>query len=399
MQTIKVLKNNAEHEQALQRLMDLMDQNPEPGSIEADELELLALVIEKYEETAFPLDAPDPIAAIKFRMEQEGLSQRDLIPYIGSLPKVSEVLNGKRKLSLNMVKKLSSRLGISADILIATPEGHFSDSDIDWLKFPLAEMRKRDFFSSTMSLPELKEYAQEKVTDYLQGITGGMALSPIMLKTTAHYRGNNKEIDAYALWIWQARVLQKAEQSPLSTDYKKGTVDKKFMRSLCQLSWSDNGPLLAIEFLNKHGIYLIIEPHFKQTYLDGAVCFDRKGHPIVALTLRHDRLDNFWFSLLHELAHIALHFDGTFEWFLDDLDTVNQDHKEEEADKCATSAFISEEKWSPESLDSVISILEFAKEEKIHPSIVIGRLRRECNNYTLFAKSLKIPKVRHYFSA
>lgn len=121
MNMIKVLKTDDEHTQAMQRLMGLMDSNPEEGSDEADELELLALVIEKFEEKRFPIENPTPIEAIKFRMEQEGLTQRDLIPYIGSLPKVSEVLNEKRKLSLNMVKKLSSGLGISADVLIATP--------------------------------------------------------------------------------------------------------------------------------------------------------------------------------------------------------------------------------------------------------------------------------------
>jgi len=100
MNTIKVIKTDKEHEQALESLMNLMDLDPMPDSVEANELELLALVIEKYEEKSFPLEDPEPIEAIKFRMEQEGLTQRDLIPYIGSLPKVSEVLNGKRKLSL-----------------------------------------------------------------------------------------------------------------------------------------------------------------------------------------------------------------------------------------------------------------------------------------------------------
>jgi HTH-type transcriptional regulator/antitoxin HigA len=124
MNTIKVLKTDNEHALAMEQLLRLMDLNPESGSKEADELELLALVIEKYEDKIFPIENPDPIEAIKFRMEQEGLTPRDLIPYIGSLPKVSEVLNRKRNLSLNMIRGLSKRLGISADVLVAAPIGN-----------------------------------------------------------------------------------------------------------------------------------------------------------------------------------------------------------------------------------------------------------------------------------
>lgn len=397
MNMIKVLKTDDEHTQAMQRLIGLMDSNPDEGTDEANELELLALVIEKFEEKRFPIENPTPIEAIKFRMEQEGLTQRDLIPYIGSLPKVSEVLNEKRKLSLNMVKKLSNGLGISADVLIATP---LDEKNIDWLEFPISEMRKRGFFKTNESLSEIKEYAAEKITEFLNEAPGGMGLSPILLKTSAHYRCNNKEVKAYALWVWQARILQLSSHSPLKTSYKKGTVNQEFMRNLSRLSWSDNGPIIAKEFLNKHGIHLIIEPHFKQTYLDGAVCLDAKGNPIIGLTIRFDKLDNFWFSLMHELAHITLHFDGEFEWFLDEqLDQANQDPKEEEADQCAKDSLISKSEWYSAKLISARDILDFAEELSIHPSIVVGRLRREKGDYTLFASSLKIPKVRHFFMA
>lgn len=397
MKIIKVLKTDDEHAQAMERLIELLDLNPKEGSNKENELDLLALVIEKYEENRFPIENPSPVEAIKFRMEQEGLTQRDLIPYIGSLPKVSEVLNEKRKLSLNMVKKLSSGLGISADILIANP---IAENSISWLEFPIAEMKKRGFFKTNESLSEIKEYAAEKISEFLNGIPGGMRLSPIMLKTSAHYRCNEKEIKSYALWIWQARILQLASKSPLNTVYKKGTVDKEFMKNLSRLSWSDNGPLIAKEFLNKHGIHLIIEPHFKQTYLDGAVCFDAKGNPVIALTIRFDKLDNFWFSLMHELAHIALHFDGKFEWFLDEkLDHVNQDPKEEEADQCARDSLIPQMEWDSGDFTTAKGVLNFSEKLSIHPCIVVGRLRRENGDYTLFSNSLKIPKVRHLFEA
>jgi len=121
MTHIKLIKSEQEHGQALARLMHLMDVDPEPGSAEADELDVLAVLIERYEEAQFPMDPPDPIEAIKFRMDQQGLKNKDLIPYIGSAPKVSEVLNGKRQLSLNMIRRLSDGLGIPAEVLIREP--------------------------------------------------------------------------------------------------------------------------------------------------------------------------------------------------------------------------------------------------------------------------------------
>ena len=157
MSHIKLIKSAHDHESALMRLMSLMDLDPQPGSAESDEMDVLALLIEKYEEDHFPISKPDPIEAIKFRMEQQGLKNRDLIPFIGSAPKVSEILNGTRSLSLNMIRKLSSGLGISADVLIQLPEQkHAIQREVDWQAFPIAEMRKRGYFeSSSGSLQEL----------------------------------------------------------------------------------------------------------------------------------------------------------------------------------------------------------------------------------------------------
>lgn len=121
MTHIKLIKSPQDHEQALTHLLLLMDLDLEANSPKADELEVLALLIEKYEEEKFPIAKPDPIEAIKFRMEQQGLRNKDLVPYIGSASKVSEVLNGTRNLSLNMIRKLSEGMNISASILIQVP--------------------------------------------------------------------------------------------------------------------------------------------------------------------------------------------------------------------------------------------------------------------------------------
>lgn len=389
MNNVKVIKNEQEHAQALERLMALMDQDPAEGSEAADELELLALVIEKYEEAQFPMEPPTPIEAIKFRMDQMGLRNKDLTPYIGSASKVSEVLNGKRSLSLPMIRKLHEGLGISLETLIQDPSlKKIEQSDIEWLCFPLAEMRKRGYFGDfSGTVHELKEYAAEKVSEFLSNVAGGFNLKPALMRTTAHDASNDKEVDAYALWAWQVRVLHLAKEETLPANYQPGTVNLEWMKQVAQLSWSNKGPLLAKEFLNKHGIHLVFEEHLPKTYLDGAVCISETGNPVVALTLRHDRLDNFWFTLMHELAHIALHLDGEDGWFIDDMDAKDRPEIETEADELAQSALLP--KLSTQGIFSAQDLKTLAKELRIAPDIIAGRIRFERNNYQLFGQQFK----------
>ena len=107
----KVIKTEKDYESALARINDLMD--ADPGTPEGDELELLVTLVELYEKAKHPIDLPDPVEAIKFRMEQLGLKQKDLIPLIGSRSKVSEVLSRQRPLSITMIRKLNVRVGHS----------------------------------------------------------------------------------------------------------------------------------------------------------------------------------------------------------------------------------------------------------------------------------------------
>ena len=283
MYSVKVIKSESEHEQASARLLELMDTNPADGSAEADELELLALVIERFESGHYPMDPPDPIEAIKFRMDQMGLKSKDLAPFIGSASKVSEVLSHKRPLSLNMIRKLNHGLGIPAEVLIREPVQVLAQNmDIDWRAFPLAEMLKRGYFPDfSGTLAELKEYAAEQVSRFLSAVDG-FRLQPAWLRTTAHIRSNDKETDSYALWAWQARVLHRVACESLADVYEPGVVTPQWMIQLARLSWSDNGPMLAKEYLNKSGIHFIIESHLPKTYLDGAVFIASGGGDDVA---------------------------------------------------------------------------------------------------------------------
>ena len=115
----KLIKTEVEHEAALAYLETLMD--AEPSSPEEEQLELWSLLIENYEKETFPIEDLDPIEAIRFRMDQLGMQQKDLVEFIGTKSKVSEVLNRKRPLSLPMICSLHSRLGIPAATLVRAP--------------------------------------------------------------------------------------------------------------------------------------------------------------------------------------------------------------------------------------------------------------------------------------
>ena len=112
----KVIKTEAQYEATLARIERIFD--AKPGTAKGDELELLVLLVETYEESAYAVDLPDPISALRFRMEQEGLKPKDLVPYIGSKSKVSEVLSGQRPLSLTMIRKLVTGLHFPAEVAL-----------------------------------------------------------------------------------------------------------------------------------------------------------------------------------------------------------------------------------------------------------------------------------------
>ncbi len=114
--TIKPIKTEADHAAVLARLDAIFDATP--GTPKGDEAEVLATLVHLYEEKHFPVGLPSPLAAVRFRMEQQDLKAKDLIPYIGSASKVSEVLSGRRRLSLSMIRNLITGLGIPAQVLL-----------------------------------------------------------------------------------------------------------------------------------------------------------------------------------------------------------------------------------------------------------------------------------------
>lgn len=388
-QQVRVIKTQRDYDAAIARLSSLMDEEFASGSNAEAELELLALVIESYERSKIQPITPDPIEAILFRMDQQQLSKKDLVPYMGSLSKVSEVMSRKRPLSLSMIRKLHTGLGIPAEVLI----GGLEDEDVDlssepeynYARFPLQEMWERGYFADFKGgIKQVKEYAEDLVRKFMRGAIGDMS-RPALLRARLHQSGS-RVMDEYALMVWRICVLKKARALKLATLYKEGIITEEWLRDLAKLSRFEKGPRLAQEFLADHGIPLIIERHYEKTYLDGAAMLDDHT-PIVALTLRHDRLDNFWFALMHELVHVQKHLKGLHVFIADNLDDKTRSSREEqEADQGARDALIPATEWQKSAVKTVHSpenAIALADKLRIHPAIVAGRVRFEKNNWHL----------------
>jgi len=396
--TIKLIKNETDYNIALARVDEIFD--AAPSTAEGDELDLLTSLIELYESKNFPMDMPDPITAIRFRMNQLGFRAKDLIPYIGSGSKVSEVLSGKRPLSLSMIRKLNTELGIPAEILLREPnavlptDASFKQASL----FPFNEMYKLGWFDSFAgTLNEAKVQKEEILTKFCNKWSMQESIFGFNRQRISQKENN----DQAALIAWRIRVMNLAAQERLPV-WKQGILSTDFFKQLVHLSYLETGPVLAKEYLNKNGIALIFVNHLVKTRLDGAALMLPGLSPVIALTLRYDRLDYFWFTLFHELAHIALHFEkDTSKVFLDELSEKAQDSIEEEADNYASEMLIPITEWKNANLtckSNPSSILAFASRLRISPAIPAGRLRYETGNYKIFTNLVGSGSIRRLFS-
>jgi HTH-type transcriptional regulator/antitoxin HigA len=402
MNNIKLIKKETEYNHALERIEQLME-TAVPGTPEGDMLELLVTLVEIYEKENYPVPPPSSIEAIKFRMDQMGMTQRDLIPILGSRSRVSEVLSGKRPLTLAMIRALRKHLDIPAETLLqASGELPQEPKGIQWERYPLKEMVKRGWF------PEIKRWSKGlwAVAEDLIHRAAEQAGDSQLCEPSACYRAGtrkNAKADPYALQAWILGVKMKAQKIDRSIlpRFDPNTLSMDFLRNVSKLSVLSQGPKLAQELLASHGIILVVVPHFDKTYLDGAAMLLEDGTPVIGLTLRHDRIDYFWFCLLHELAHVWKHLrPEDTDLVLDDLDIVLDHGIEKEADSIAREAEIPEEKWNKHLVHrtgSVEHVRDFAQSLGIHPAIVAGRVRFLRGDYRILSKMVGHKMVRPLF--
>ena len=404
----KIIKTEDDYRLYLSEVERLALADPSPESSAGSRLELLSLLVEEYEKTRFRFDTPSPIEAIQFRMHEQGLRQADLVPYFGSRSRVSEVLARKRPLTVQMIREISTGLGISADVLVSDPNpvatesiNDTADAEVDWTRFPSKEMNRHGYFNEALksSTRTLSELARDFVTSILPPGGG----SPILARHGLRGDAVNPK-SRYGLLAWKARVLDVARKRKVSQrlpTYQPEAIDVAFLTQVVHLSWHQNGMRLACEVIEGKGIPVVIEPHLAGTQLDGAAFLDQGGVPVIGLTLRFDRIDHFWFTLIHELAHVMKHLSNPGDAFLDRLeDSDATETLEIEANRIARDALISRAAWRRSEVVSAPSrerIIRFAREQMVHPAIVAGRVRRESGNFRVFGDLLGANEVRNQF--
>lgn len=385
----RLLKTESDYDNALAIIDGLMCKDL--SHEDEERLEYWVKLVEIYEDEHYPIPNPTPLEAIEFAMDQQGLTRRDLEPFMGSKGVVSEVLAGKRRLSLDMIHALHAGLGIPLDTL--AQEMPLQAQPLDVSTFPIKEMQARGWIK-----PANKEDVGAAVRKWLDEC--GLGDAPLAYAARSSMRLGARG-DESAMLAWVCGVKAIAAKEALSVKFDRAALTPGFLRALVSLSKEATGPAIARTFLAASGIHLVIERHFAKTYMDGAALLEADGTAVVGLSLRHDRIDNFWFTLCHELAHLALGHVEPGSFVVDDLDARSQDAREREADEMAMEALVPSEAWDADS-SAVRTTPEFvaglADKLGIHPAIVAGRVRYETRNFRLFTKLIGSGEVRKLFS-
>ena len=395
---ITAINSEIDYRVALAEIEKLIDGGARARTPDGDQLNLLTLLVQDYERKLVESQPPDPVEAIKFRMEQMDLTPRDLVPLIGSRSKVSEVLSRKRPLTLSMVRALHKGLGIPATSLLQEQTLFDIAGDaIQWEQFPIREMIARGWIKEKVA--DVRVQAKGIMERFLAPL--GKDWAPVALYKQTQYVRSARQMDLYALAAWNARVSMRALQAPPLVRFEPAILTLDFMHELAHLSTLSDGPRHAREYLEKVGISLVVEAHLPETYLDGAAILVGPDRPIIALTIRHDRLDNFWFVVMHELVHVWRHLSEDLNAYYDDLDVEDSiSPQEREADHLAGEALIPEAEWnrSPaSSLRTPDAVHHLASRLRIHPAIVAGRIRHHYRSYRVLNRLVGQGAVRRLF--
>lgn len=235
---------------------------------------------------------------------------------------------------------------------------------------------------------------KDKVAERAEAIFEFLFARPLHRPALAMFKGRRLNaqrdlIEEIATMAWVSHVLDSARASVPSVKFKPSRLSDDYVRELAKLSVYADGPKRALAAVREIGISVVIESSLPGMSVDGASLHTGSVGPVLALTLRYDRLDNFWFTLLHELGHIALHLsEPSDDVFVDALDdgAADEQEAEAEANAFAKDGLIPRDKWLRSDayrLGSESSVRDLAKQLGVHPAIVAGRIRFERREFRI----------------
>lgn len=392
---LEIKERKVEHEWLKQIEIDALESQISEIEAELAEYDLLKAGNITFSKTYALEDLPRVLVQARIAA---GMSQTDLAAKLGMKPQQIQRYETTNYMGASLARlvEVSRVLGVKAS---GTFEGEKQSGgsifvwgaadDIVWSQFPVKEMIKRRWFDlprDANPLTKAKEY-------FLRAAGAQFA--------TAYHRKKMHSGNApneYALLAWQARVLERARDLVDSGAIAEFRLDDSWLPELVSLTKHENGPRQATRLLAKKGIAVVTERHLPGSYLDGAAMLSDTDRPVIGLTLRHDRLDNFWFVLFHELGHVFLHlFDGLRYDFFDEASAPDSDSIEREADNFALGSLIPDALW-----DQCLSRFALSEEAVridanhigIDPSIIAGRIRQERSDYTILNSLIGQDQVR-----
>ena len=347
--------------------------------------------------TLIPARAVSPGRILQRELDARGWTQKDLAEITKRPPQtINEIIKGTKQITPETARELSAALGTTAEFWtnleanyrLNLVKKNQKESEIErrsrlYTLAPIPELVKRGWIKSTESIDEL----EQSVCKFL-----GIKSPQETPQFSVNFRkGASPEFDSGAC-VARHTHLQKPEHNAkiawckrVEQVVSKQALEKFQLEKLTEaipniLSHAKKEEDVAYvpQMLNNLGVHFAVVPHLNKTYLDGAA-FYLGNHPVVALTLRHNRIDCFWFSLMHELGHIVAGHRGVY---LDNLDKLEQNSEEEEANKLARNWLVDEQAFNhfvvkTKSRFSKSAIEDFARSHNRHPSIILGRLQYE----------------------
>jgi HTH-type transcriptional regulator/antitoxin HigA len=297
--------------------------------------------------------------------------------------------------SLERLVEIADALGVALQFEMNLEKPNTNQRDrpnIDLSKLPNKAIKKRGWLESISPNVSKSDFSSLLETFIAPAVSN---LTPALLRQG---RRLNTDLDDYALLAWKARIIWKARRQERSVNVPNFS-DLSWLKTFKDFTYQERGPALAVEYLKTKGILVLFEGHLPKTQLDGAALLVDDRIFTIALTLRHDRLDNFWFVLLHELGHIIRHREsGLQAGFFDNDEVQAVDKLEQEADEFAKSTLLPAEFWLSSLIrftQSEEQIVEFSKENHISAAIIAGWIRRERADYSIFKNLVGYGKVRN----
>lgn len=327
-----------------------------------------------------------------------GLSQKELARKLGLREQAIQRWETEkyRSISLSNYLKVAQTLGVRWQPDTARsdePWPPFYDVKREHLTKVLRHARDHGWLDSDKKSDEnaiatLVRYVGDHVTRYG---------TPSLLRTGLNVKDHSQD---WSLLSWKAHVTRRAESEIAEHKPRFRLISMRWLMDLVRLSQFSDGPARARELLLENGIILVVEPQIPGMSVDGAA-FLVDDVPVVGMTLLRDTLDNFWFTLLHEVGHVFLHYrTGLTTGFFDDVLLPNVDDLEHEANRFAQNLLIPDEVWnrSPARIaKSSEPVEKLANQLKISPAIIFGRIRMERNNYSIFSDKIGRGTVRKHF--